>query len=182
MHLTLQTPQKSCLSKPAAAQLTGQLVIPMSMNDLIKYVADLEITQGRLAGEYFRPLPWQKLFMRGAFGPNVATAALSVGRGNGKTALLSGIACATLDGPLTVPRGETLIVASTFEQARIAFEHVVAFMGPSVSLTGTRTGGAFGIRRSQRTRRGQADRSARSRSGVRSAPRPRACAVLDTCR
>ena len=99
------------------------------MNDLIEYVADLEITQGRLAGEYFRPLPWQKLFMRRVFGPNVATAALSVGRGNGKTALLSGIACATLDGPLTVPRGETLIVASTFEQARIAFEHVVAFMG-----------------------------------------------------
>ena len=102
------------------------------MNDLIEYVADLEITQGRLAGEYFRPLPWQKLFMRGAFGPNVATAALSVGRGNGKTALLSGIACATLDGPLTVPRGETLIVASTFEQARIAFEHVVAFMGARI--------------------------------------------------
>ena len=99
------------------------------MNGLIEYVANLKITQGRLAGERFRPLPWQKSFMRGAFGPNVATAALSVGRGNGKTALLSGIACATLDGPLAVPRGETLIVASTFEQARIAFEHVVAFMG-----------------------------------------------------
>ena len=50
-------------------------------------------------------------------------------RGNGKTALLSGIAAATLDGPLAVPRGETVIVASSFEQARIAFEHVIAFMG-----------------------------------------------------
>ena len=28
-----------------------------------------------------------------------------------------------------MPRGETVIVASSFEQARIAFEHVVAFMG-----------------------------------------------------
>ena len=28
-----------------------------------------------------------------------------------------------------VPRGETVIVASSFEQARIAFEHVIAFMG-----------------------------------------------------
>ena len=99
------------------------------MHALIEYVSDLELSQGRLAGEYFRPLPWQKLFMREAFRPKVATAALSIGRGNGKTALLSGIACATLDGPLMVPRGETLIVASTFEQARIAFEHVVAFMG-----------------------------------------------------
>ena len=50
-------------------------------------------------------------------------------RGNDKTALLSGIATATLDGPLMVPRGETVIVASSFEQARIAFEHVLAFMG-----------------------------------------------------
>ena len=54
-------------------------------------------------------------------------------RGNGKTALLSGIAAATLDGPLAVPRGETVIVASSFEQARIAFEHVVAFMGDKLS-------------------------------------------------
>ena len=50
-------------------------------------------------------------------------------RGNGKTGLLSAVACATLDGPLMVPRGETVIVASSFEQARIAFEHVLAFMG-----------------------------------------------------
>ena len=42
---------------------------------------------------------------------------------------MSGIAAATLDGPLAVPRCETVIVASSFEQARIAFEHVVAFMG-----------------------------------------------------
>ena len=50
-------------------------------------------------------------------------------RGNGKTAVLSATACATLDGPLAVARGETVIVASSFEQARIAFEHVIAFMG-----------------------------------------------------
>ena len=58
-----------------------------------------------------------------------STSALSVARGNGKTALLSAVACATLDGPLMVPRSETLIVASSFSQACIAFEHVIAFMG-----------------------------------------------------
>ena len=31
-----------------------------------------------------------------------------------------------------MPRGETVIVASSFEQARIAFEHVLAFMGGKV--------------------------------------------------
>ena len=60
-------------------------------------------------------------FRARALASGVQSAALSVARGNGKTALLSGIAAATLDGPLAVPRGETVIVASSFEQARIAF-------------------------------------------------------------
>ena len=100
------------------------------MNDpLIDYLGALTVSQGRLAGERFRVLPWERRFVRGAFAPGVQSAALSIGRGNGKTAMLSGIACATLDGPLAVARGETVIVASSFEQARIAFEHVIAFMG-----------------------------------------------------
>ena len=74
-------------------------------------------------------LPWQRRFVRGAFAAGTGSAALSIARGNGKTALLSAIACASLDGPLAVPRGEVVLVASSFEQARIAFEHVIAFMG-----------------------------------------------------
>lgn len=101
--------------------------------DLIRYLAGLTVSQGRRAGEPFLVLPWQARFIRGAFRPGVQSAALSVARGNGKTALLSGIAAATLDGPLAVPRGETVIVASSFEQARISFEHVVAFMRPALA-------------------------------------------------
>ena len=97
--------------------------------NLIRYLSDLTVSQGRLAGQPFTVLPWQGRFVRGAFAPGVQSAALSVARGDGKTALLSGIAAATLDGPLAVQRGETVIVASSFEQARIAFEHVIAFMG-----------------------------------------------------
>ena len=97
--------------------------------DLLAYLSGLTVTQGRLAGQAFAVLPWQRRFVRGAFAPGTQSAALSVARGNGKTALLSGIAAATLDGPLAVRRGETVIAASSFEQARIAFEHVVAFMG-----------------------------------------------------
>ena len=103
------------------------------MKSLEHYLSSLTVTQGRLAGEPFHVLPWQRRFIRGAFAPGVQSAALSVARGNGKTALLSGIAAATLDGPLAVSRGETVIVASSFEQARIAFEHVVAFMGGKLS-------------------------------------------------
>ena len=100
-----------------------------SRNQLIDYLSSLTLSQGRLAGQAITVLPWQGRFVRGAFAPGVQSAALSVARGNGKTALLSGIAAATLDGPLAVQRGETVIVASSFEQARIAFEHVLAFMG-----------------------------------------------------
>ena len=103
------------------------------MKVLTVYLSGLTVSQGRLAGQAFRVLPWQARFVQGAFAPGVQSAALSVARGNGKTALLSGIAAATLDGPLAVPRGETVIVASSFEQARIAFEHVVAFMGDKLA-------------------------------------------------
>ena len=96
---------------------------------LIPYLEGLTVSQGRLAGQAFKVLPWQGRFVRGVFDPGIQSAALSVARGNGKTALLSGIAAASLNGPLMVPRGETVIVASSFEQARIAFEHVIAFLG-----------------------------------------------------
>ena len=99
------------------------------MTDLERYLSGLEITQGRRAGEPLTVLPWQRKFIAGAFAPGRTTAALSVARGNGKTVLVAGIACAALDGPLAVPRGETIIVASSFAQACIAFDHAVAFMG-----------------------------------------------------
>ena len=102
------------------------------MKGLERYLSGLTVSQGRRAGELFTVLPWQRRFIRGAFASGVQSTALSIARGNGKTALLSEIAAATLDGPLHVPRGETVIVASSFEQARIAFEHVIAFMGPKL--------------------------------------------------
>ena len=58
----------------------------------------------------------------------LSKSALTVGRGNGKTTLTAGIATAALDGPLAVDRGEVVIVASSFEQARIGFGHVLAFL------------------------------------------------------
>ena len=99
------------------------------MRELTGYLSSLTVSQGRFAGEAFRVLPWESRFVRGAFAPGVQTAALSVARGNGKTALLAGIATATLDGPLMVPRGETIIVASSFAQGRIAFDFVAAYLG-----------------------------------------------------
>ena len=84
------------------------------MSHLIDYLESLVVSQGRRAGEALTVLPWQRKFIAGAFEPGRTTAALSVARGNGKSTLTAGIAAAALDGPLAVPRGETIIVASQF--------------------------------------------------------------------
>ncbi len=102
----------------------------MLSTDLIGQLERLTVTQGRRAGERFTVLPWQRRFLRGAFGDGVQTAALSISRGNGKTAFLAGVAVMSLIGALRVPRGETILVASSFEQSRIAFEHVLSYMRP----------------------------------------------------
>ena len=97
------------------------------MRSLIRYLESLTVTQGEGAGEPIRLLPWQRRFVRGAFAIE-GDSALSVGRGNGKTTLVSGIAAAALDGPLAQARADTVVVASSFQQARIAYEHTVAFL------------------------------------------------------
>ena len=81
------------------------------------YLGGLTVTQGSLTGRPLAILPWQARFLAGAFRPGVTSAALSMARANAKTTFLSAVACATLDGPLAVDRGETVIVASSFEQA-----------------------------------------------------------------
>lgn len=101
-------------------------------------VSKLAISQGAGAGQPFRVLPWQRRFVKGMLRPGVYEAALSVGRGNGKTTLCAAIATAALLGPLRRPRGEVVIVASSFGQARIAFEHVRAFVGPALARGRTR--------------------------------------------
>ena len=97
------------------------------MKALIDYLQSLTITQGQGRGQPFKLLPWERRFVRGAFG-QPDDAALSVGRGNGKTTLIAGIGAATLDGPLRVPRAETVITASSLDQSRIDFVHTRAFL------------------------------------------------------
>ena len=96
--------------------------------DLARYIEGLTLSQGRYAGEPFRLLPWQKKFLKGAFKPGIADAALSVGRGAGKSTFVGAIGCAAIEGPLMLPRAESVVVASSFEQAMICWRHVLAFL------------------------------------------------------
>ena len=58
--------------------------------------ARLTIGQGRHAGSGFDLLPWQRRFLRGAFG-QPGDAALSMGRGGGKSTFTAAIASAAVD-------------------------------------------------------------------------------------
>ena len=102
---------------------------------LVRWIGELTVTQGDGAGDAFPVLPWQRRFLRGAFAPGIETAALSLARGNGKTSLVAAIGAAVLAGPLVTPRAETVIVASSFAQARIAFDHVLAFLRPHMATS-----------------------------------------------
>ena len=97
--------------------------------DLIRYLGSLELSGGDHDGEAFQVLPWEKKFIREAFaGPG--PACMSVGRGNGKSALVAGVAAAVVDpaGPLHGRRREAVAVASSFEQSRVIFEDVLGFL------------------------------------------------------
>ena len=67
-----------------------------------------------------------------------SNAGLSVARGNGKSTLTAAIATAAIAGPLAQSRADVVCVASSFTQARIIFEHVIAFMRPWLEREPTR--------------------------------------------
>ena len=101
---------------------------------IIEYISKLKVTEGPLTGKPLTVLPWQKDWIRGSFAPEIETSYLSVGRGNGKTCIASALVVCTLmpDAPLFLARGLTVCVASSFQQSRILFEHVLAFLGDEV--------------------------------------------------
>lgn len=96
---------------------------------VLDYLRSRKVTEGPLADQNFEVLDWEETFVRNTLAEDIHSAALSVARGAGKTTFVSGIACAFLDGPLRVQRGSVVLVASSFGQARIAFDHILAFLG-----------------------------------------------------
>ena len=109
------------------------------MKALEDYIENLKIGQGRHSGQNFRLLGWQKKFIRRAFGQD-GDAALSLGRGNGKSTLIAAIACATVDvgGPLVEPNSESIVIASSFSQGLIVFRHILHFLFPALAFRGKR--------------------------------------------
>ena len=108
--------------------------------DLIGYLGGLRLAGGDHDGERFTVLPWEARFVRGAFGVP-GDGALSVSRGNGKSALCAGIATAVVDprGPLHGRRREAVVSAASFEQGRVIYEDVLAFLRERYDLEDRQT-------------------------------------------
>ena len=109
---------------------------------LIRWISALRIVQGAKRGERFVVRPWQRRWIRGTWQPEIVTSALSVGRGAGKSSLCAAIAAASIAGPLRQPFSDTILVAPSFELARIAFRMGVAFLGPELA----KNAGRFRVR------------------------------------
>ena len=96
--------------------------------DLIAWMGLLTLSGGDLDGQPFEVWPWEKRFIRGVF-RHPGNAAVSLGRGNGKSGFLAAWATAVVfpGGPLHGNRREVICVASAFKQSREIFEDVLAF-------------------------------------------------------
>ena len=102
---------------------------PENLEDqIIADIGALVVTEGRHTNKDFHVLDWERELIRGLV--HNTEVALSIGRGNGKTTFVAGLACSALDGALTRPRGQVAIVASSRDQAKIAFDHIWHFMQP----------------------------------------------------
>ena len=102
------------------------------MNAIADYIETLELP----AGGPFRTMPWQRRFLAG-FEKSEGDAALSLGRGGGKTGLCAAIATAVADpeGPLHQPHGEVTCVASTHKQSTILFRDILHYLGAKYDLS-----------------------------------------------
>jgi phage terminase large subunit-like protein len=102
---------------------------------VIAFIEELPVTKGILENTKFRLLEFQKEFISAIYDPvardgrrMVRLALLSIGRKNGKTGLIVGIALAHLVGPEAENRGEIGSAANDREQAALVFEEIEAII------------------------------------------------------
>ena len=92
----------------------------------------LTTTQGQGVGEPLAVWPWEADLLARLERMDGGELALTVAAGAGKTTLAAAICAAAVAGPLAQPRGAVLAVAGSFMQARLVFDHALAFLRPIV--------------------------------------------------
>ena len=112
------------LLKDFQSLLTGDALA----EKIIEEISQLTVTAGALRGQPFKVLEWEREFIYGMVHRSISL--LTIGRGNGKTSLIAAIATTALipGGALWRPRGKGLIVASSVDQGKEAFDHIRFFL------------------------------------------------------
>jgi phage terminase large subunit-like protein len=102
---------------------------------VLAFLRTLPIVSGLKAGEQMELIDFQEQFVRRIYEPVdsdgqrlVRLAALSVARGNGKSAILAGLSLAHLLGPMSEPYGECYAAALDREQAGVLYRMTVAYI------------------------------------------------------
>jgi phage terminase large subunit-like protein len=102
---------------------------------VLAFLRTLPIVAGLKAGEALELLEFQEQFVRAIYGNldelgrrRVRLAALSVARGNGKSAILAGLSLAHLLGPMQEPYGECYAAALDREQAGTIYRMTRAYI------------------------------------------------------
>ena len=108
---------------------------------VIAFIENLTIPSGVGAGGPFILREWQKSFIKDIYEPMtenrlrlVRDAVLSMGRKNGKTALIAALVLVHLVGPEAVPNGEVYSAANDKEQAAIVFKFAAQFVRAASEL------------------------------------------------
>lgn len=99
------------------------------VDKVIQFIECLTVPSGVGAGKPFKMRDWQRDFIRDVYGPcgknklrTVRRAVLSIGRKNGKSALIAALVLTHLVGPEAVDNGEIYSAANEREQAALVFK------------------------------------------------------------
>ena len=103
--------------------------VPAMPGGLIEFAEGLEVTQGDHAGDLLTVLPWQSAVLRVVEGMAGGEYGISLPAGGGKTTLIAAIAAAALVWePMVRRRADVMVVAGSFPQAGICFDHAAHFL------------------------------------------------------
>lgn len=94
----------------------------------MQFMHSLSVPEGPNAGSSVSLAPFQSQFITGAMAHDTANAVLSIGRGNGKSAITAGLALGGLVGVWDrQPRREIIAAARTRDQGRVIWDFVAGF-------------------------------------------------------
>ncbi len=124
------------------AKDTTQTKDTIRVQKIIKFIETLIVPSGKGSGEPFRLTLFQKNFIRDIYGPTnehnrriVRRAILSIGRKNGKTALIAALALTHLIGPEAIENGECYSAATEREQAALTFKYAAQIVRADPELS-----------------------------------------------